>query len=54
MVRSLIRDMNIETSTTVFVGPYITDKQRKEIADNFKEMNSGFLSFPINLPGNII
>jgi len=46
-----VRDMNVDTSTTVFVGPYVDEALRKKIADEFWSMNAGFLSFPLPLPG---
>jgi cytochrome P450 family 710 subfamily A protein len=49
--RPFVRDMNVDTSTTVFVGPYVDDALRKTIADEFWSMNAGFLSFPLPLPG---
>ena len=50
-MRLKIRDLNLETSQNVFVGPYLTEKTRKIFAENYMKMNKGFLSLPINLPG---
>jgi cytochrome P450 family 710 subfamily A protein len=44
-----VRNLNLLTSQTVFVGPYIED--RKKFSENYLLITEGFLSFPINLPG---
>eukprot|EP00005_Dracoamoeba_jomungandri_P001840 CAMPEP_0174256750 /NCGR_PEP_ID=MMETSP0439-20130205/5949_1 /TAXON_ID=0 /ORGANISM="Stereomyxa ramosa, Strain Chinc5" /LENGTH=439 /DNA_ID=CAMNT_0015339499 /DNA_START=281 /DNA_END=1597 /DNA_ORIENTATION=+ len=51
-MRGLIRDMNLETSQNVFVGPYLTPESRRLLALNYSIFNKGFLSFPINVPGS--
>jgi cytochrome P450 family 710 subfamily A protein len=53
-MRPLVRDLNVETSQTVFVGPYLDEDQRKEFANNYRMMNEGFLAFPISLPGTTL
>eukprot|EP01114_Cavostelium_apophysatum_P019171 TRINITY_DN6099_c0_g1_i2.p1 TRINITY_DN6099_c0_g1~~TRINITY_DN6099_c0_g1_i2.p1 ORF type:complete len:490 (-),score=85.59 TRINITY_DN6099_c0_g1_i2:61-1530(-) len=49
-VRPLARDLNIYTSSSVFVGPYINDAVRNEITDHYWTINYGFLSFPYDIP----
>jgi len=53
-LRPFVRDLNVATSTSVFVGPYVDEKLTKVIADHFWAMNAGFLSFPIAFPGNTL
>lgn len=51
-VRTLMRDMNQETSQQVFAGPYIDD--HKAFGRDYIIMTEGFLSLPINLPGTAV
>lgn len=53
-MRPLVRDLNVDTSQTVFVGPYLDQSLRKEFAKNYLQMNEGFLAFPISLPGTTL
>eukprot|EP00339_Tiarina_fusa_P013765 CAMPEP_0117007806 /NCGR_PEP_ID=MMETSP0472-20121206/7555_1 /TAXON_ID=693140 ORGANISM="Tiarina fusus, Strain LIS" /NCGR_SAMPLE_ID=MMETSP0472 /ASSEMBLY_ACC=CAM_ASM_000603 /LENGTH=428 /DNA_ID=CAMNT_0004709681 /DNA_START=167 /DNA_END=1450 /DNA_ORIENTATION=+ len=53
-MRLVLRDLNVWTSQSVFVGPYLTEEQRKEFADNYLRLNEGFLSFPLNFPGTAL
>lgn len=53
-MRLVLRDLNVHTSQSVFVGPYLTETQRKEFADNYLKLNDGFLSFPLNIPGTTL
>eukprot|EP01024_Parvocaulis_polyphysoides_P017857 TRINITY_DN17878_c0_g1_i1.p1 TRINITY_DN17878_c0_g1~~TRINITY_DN17878_c0_g1_i1.p1 ORF type:complete len:358 (+),score=38.48 TRINITY_DN17878_c0_g1_i1:220-1293(+) len=51
-MRTLIREMNAETSQEVFAGPYLTDPvEREKFSQSFRAMTEGFLAFPICLPG---
>ena len=48
-----LRDLNLMTSQTVFIGPYLTTKEmRDEFCHNYLLLTEGFLSFPIALPGS--
>eukprot|EP00048_Salpingoeca_helianthica_P016002 m.229869 g.229869 ORF g.229869 m.229869 type:complete len:502 (-) comp17863_c0_seq1:121-1626(-) len=50
--RIKLRDLNLITSQTVFVGPYLTtDEARAEFCHNYLLLTEGFLSFPLALPG---
>ncbi|XP_050235107.1 cytochrome P450 710A1-like [Mercurialis annua] len=51
VLRLLIRDMNLETSQMVFVGPYLTQKMRERFMIDYNEFNNGTLALPIDLPG---
>lgn len=53
-MRILLRDLNVYTSQSVFIGPYLDDALRKEFADNYLLMNEGFLSFPLAIPGTTL
>ncbi|KAK9086031.1 hypothetical protein Sjap_026442 [Stephania japonica] len=50
-LRMLVREMNLETSQTVFVGPYLSPKAREEFNQDYTNFNIGLMSFPIDLPG---
>lgn len=49
-VRMLCRNMNLETSQNVFVGPYLTPDMRRQFDEDYKNFNTGLMSLPINLP----
>eukprot|EP01120_Amphizonella_sp_Union-15-10_P015748 TRINITY_DN8153_c0_g1_i1.p1 TRINITY_DN8153_c0_g1~~TRINITY_DN8153_c0_g1_i1.p1 ORF type:complete len:488 (-),score=68.55 TRINITY_DN8153_c0_g1_i1:37-1500(-) len=53
-LRPLVRDLNVQTSITVFVGPYTTEAIRKEFFHNYFIMNEGLLSFPLAYPGSLL
>ena len=53
-MRLVLRDLNVSTSQSVFLGPYLSTEERKEFADNYMCMNDGFLSFPLNVPGTAL
>lgn len=54
-MRLLIRDLNIETSFDVFIGPYIGGKEKLEDLSNYyMKMNEGFLTLPIYFPGTTL
>jgi len=50
-VRSLCRDMNLETSQDVFVGPYLTPELRQSFNKDYNTFNMGLMSLPIYFPG---
>ncbi|KAL3500903.1 hypothetical protein ACH5RR_039996 [Cinchona calisaya] len=50
-LRLLCRDLNLETSQTVFVGDYLSDEERNMLNINYNYVNQGLLRLPINLPG---
>ncbi|KAK1298276.1 hypothetical protein QJS10_CPB14g00469 [Acorus calamus] len=50
-LRLLCRDMNLETSQSVFVGPYLTTQSRKTFAKDYNLFNQGLMSLPVDLPG---
>ncbi|XP_052140348.1 cytochrome P450 710A1-like [Oryza glaberrima] len=51
-IRVPCRDMNLETSQTVFVGPYLTVETRERFDRDYNLFNHGFITFPIDLPGS--
>ncbi|KAG2551286.1 hypothetical protein PVAP13_9KG390583 [Panicum virgatum] len=50
-LRAPCRDMNLETSKTVFVGPYLTAAAREEFARDYNLFNVGLMAVPVDLPG---
>lgn len=48
-MRDRIRDLNLQTSQAVFVGPYIED--REAFNTHYMNMTNGFLAVPIYFPG---
>ncbi|KAF9620387.1 hypothetical protein IFM89_011760 [Coptis chinensis] len=50
-LRFLARDMNLDTSQTVFVGPYLSSKARKDFNRDYNLFNVGLMNLPIDLPG---
>lgn len=50
-LRILCRDMNLETSQTVFVGPYLDEEARKRFNCDYNYFNVGLMKLPIDLPG---
>lgn len=48
-MRFFARDLNLMTSQTVFVGPYL--EAPEAFSGYYLQMTQGFLSLPINLPG---
>ncbi|KAI4304473.1 hypothetical protein MLD38_039977 [Melastoma candidum] len=45
------RDLNLETSQTVFVGPYLSDDDRLTFAADYNLFNVGLMKLPFDLPG---
>lgn len=50
-LRILCRDMNLETSQTVFVGPYLGDEARDRFNIDYNFFNVGLMKLPIDFPG---
>ncbi|KAG7637810.1 putative cytochrome P450 [Arabidopsis thaliana] len=50
-MRQLIRELNLETSQTVFVGPYLDKEVKKTICDDYSLLTLGTMAIPIDLPG---
>ncbi|KAK1420313.1 hypothetical protein QVD17_21811 [Tagetes erecta] len=50
-LRLLCRDMNLETSQNVFVGPYLSGESRKQFEVDYNFFNVGLMKLPIDLPG---
>ncbi|PIA50664.1 hypothetical protein AQUCO_01200108v1 [Aquilegia coerulea] len=50
-LRLLCRDINLETSQTVFVGPYLSSKARADFNKDYILFNVGLMNMPIDLPG---
>ncbi|XP_020251343.1 cytochrome P450 710A11-like [Asparagus officinalis] len=50
-LRFLCRDMNLETSQTSFVGPYLTPSARTQFNVDYNLFNVGLMAFPLDLPG---
>ncbi|XP_044495635.1 cytochrome P450 710A1-like [Mangifera indica] len=50
-LRLLVRDMNLETSQTVIVGPYLDEEARRKFNYDYNLFNVGTMKFPVDLPG---
>ncbi|OIW13937.1 hypothetical protein TanjilG_09288 [Lupinus angustifolius] len=50
-IRILARDMNLDTSQTVFVGPYLGLKARERFERDYFLFNVGLMKLPIDFPG---
>jgi cytochrome P450 family 710 subfamily A protein len=50
-LRFLARDMNLETSQTVFVGPYLAREARERFKLDYNFFNVGLMTLPVDLPG---
>ncbi|GAB2226762.1 hypothetical protein Droror1_Dr00022582 [Drosera rotundifolia] len=50
-LRLLVRDMNLETSQTVFTGPYLNQPERDRFNADYNLFNVGLMKLPIDLPG---
>ncbi|XP_072986061.1 cytochrome P450 710A11-like [Typha latifolia] len=50
-LRLFCRDMNLETSQTVFVGQYLSLEARRRFNKYYNLFNVGVMAMPINLPG---
>ncbi|PWZ33314.1 Cytochrome P450 710A11 [Zea mays] len=49
-IRVPCRDMNLETSQTVFVGPYLAGEARRRFERDYNLFNVGLMALPIDLP----
>ncbi|CAL0301234.1 unnamed protein product [Lupinus luteus] len=49
-IRNLARDLNLDMSETVFLGPYLGPKARESFEHDYFLFNEAFTSFPIDLP----
>lgn len=50
-LRILCRDMNLETSQTVFAGPYLGGESRERFNKDYNFFNVGLMKLPIDFPG---
>ncbi|KAF8413582.1 hypothetical protein HHK36_001573 [Tetracentron sinense] len=50
-LRILCRDMNLETSQTVIVGPYLREEAQLHFNRDYNLFNVGLMKLPIDLPG---
>ncbi|WOL02102.1 Cytochrome P450 [Canna indica] len=50
-LRLLFRDLNLETSQTVFAGPYLTPAARQQFNSDYNLFNVGLMAIPFDLPG---
>ncbi|KAK6268494.1 hypothetical protein QUC31_012654 [Theobroma cacao] len=50
-LRLLAREMNLETSQTVFVGRYLSRESREKFRDDYNLFNTGLMKLPFDLPG---
>ncbi|KAI8525831.1 hypothetical protein RHMOL_Rhmol13G0261500 [Rhododendron molle] len=50
-LRWLCRDLNLDTSQTVFVGPYLSGKSKERFNFDYNLFNVGLMKLPIDLPG---
>ncbi|OAY57876.1 cytochrome P450 710A1 [Manihot esculenta] len=50
-LRLLVRDMNLETSQTVMVGPYLSPEARERFKFDYNLFNVGTMKLPVDLPG---
>ncbi|KAJ0016876.1 hypothetical protein Pint_09985 [Pistacia integerrima] len=50
-LRLLVRDMNLETSQTVIVGPYLNEEARRKFNYDYNLFNVGTMKLPVDLPG---
>ncbi|CAH1452963.1 unnamed protein product [Lactuca virosa] len=53
-LRLLCRDMNLETSQNVFVGPYLSGDSRKRFEVDCNFFNVGLMKLPIDLSGTAL
>ncbi|PHU29195.1 hypothetical protein BC332_01288 [Capsicum chinense] len=50
-LRFLIRNMNLETSQTIFVGPYLNEESAMQFNVDYNDFNVGLTTIPIDFPG---
>ncbi|CAL9235517.1 unnamed protein product [Arabidopsis halleri] len=50
-LRHLVRELNLETSQTVFVGPYLDKEAKNRFRTDYNLFNLGSMALPVDLPG---
>ncbi|XP_022556144.2 chlorophyll a-b binding protein 1, chloroplastic-like [Brassica napus] len=50
VLRNLVRELNLETSQTVFVGPYLDKEARDRFRKDYNLFNLGSMALPIYIP----
>lgn len=50
-VRTDMRDLILETSSAVFIGNYLNEEEKAEMAELYLKLNEGLLCIPIAYPG---
>ncbi|MBA0867515.1 hypothetical protein Goshw_000688, partial [Gossypium schwendimanii] len=50
-LRLLVRDMNLQTSQTVFLGKYLSSEARERFRVDYDLFNAGLMKLPFDLPG---
>lgn len=50
-LRVLCREMNLETSQTVFSGPYLSPSARRRFNSDYNLFNVGLMALPFDFPG---
>ncbi|XP_022724268.1 cytochrome P450 710A1-like [Durio zibethinus] len=50
-LRLLVRELNLETSQTVFVGRYLSLEARQKFREDYNLFNMGLMKLPCDLPG---
>ena len=50
-MRPLIYDLNINTSLSVFIGPYLTDAIRQQFKIDYTDLTKGMFAIPVYFPG---
>ncbi|KAM7270053.1 hypothetical protein ACFE04_029267 [Oxalis oulophora] len=50
-LRLLVREMNLETSQTVFIGPYLNEEAKSSFRQDYNLFNVGLMKLPVDLPG---
>ncbi|CAN4111718.1 unnamed protein product [Withania somnifera] len=50
-LRFLVRNMNLETSQTIFVGPYLNEESTQRFNVDYNYFNVGLTTIPIDFPG---
>ncbi|CAF1867157.1 unnamed protein product [Brassica napus] len=51
-LRNLVRDLNLETSQTVFVGPYLDEEDKNRFRTDYNIFNLGTMTLPFDIPGS--
>ncbi|KAE8708851.1 CYP710A1 protein [Hibiscus syriacus] len=50
-LRLFVRDLNLETSQTEFVGRYLSSEARERFRVDYNDFNAGLMTIPFDLPG---